>query len=147
MADRKTRRIPNLNGLRFFAAFVVLIVHIQGTKKAFHIRFFDSRFIENASHIAVTFFFVLSGFLISYFLIREKESNGLSITRFYKKRILRIWPLYYLLLALTFFVFPHFHLFDFNLSENLTDTHFANKLTGCLLFCPNYTGHLYGNLS
>jgi peptidoglycan/LPS O-acetylase OafA/YrhL len=118
------KRISNLDGLRFFAAFVVLIVHIQGIKKAFGIKFFDCRFIENSSHIAVTFFFVLSGFLITYFLLQRKENNTISIIKFYKRRILRIWPLYYLLLILTFFVFPHFHVFDFDAGGTPVNDHF-----------------------
>ena len=108
MVDRTARRIPNLDGLRFFAAFVVLIVHIQGTKKSFNIKFFESRFIENSSHIAVTFFFVLSGFLINFFLIREKENSSISSAKFYKREDLKDMAPLLSLAWSHFFYFPSF---------------------------------------
>jgi peptidoglycan/LPS O-acetylase OafA/YrhL len=50
---------------------------------------------------AVILFFVLSGFLITYLLMKEKEKNGKVNTRnFYIRRILRTWPLYYLVLII-----------------------------------------------
>jgi peptidoglycan/LPS O-acetylase OafA/YrhL len=147
-SNNRARRISNLDGLRFFAAFIVLFVHIQVIKKIFGLQALNSRFIDNASHISVTFFFVLSGFLITYFLIREKtENKNISISKFYKRRILRIWPLYYLLLCLSFFIFPYFTLFKLSPGENVLDFHFTAKLIGCLLFFPNYTSHIFGSLS
>ena len=44
----------------------------------------------------VTTFFVISGFLITYLLMNEVGKTGeVSIGKFYMRRILRIWPLYY----------------------------------------------------
>ena len=44
----------------------------------------------------VTTFFVISGFLITYLLMNEVgRTNDVSIGKFYMRRILRIWPLYY----------------------------------------------------
>jgi peptidoglycan/LPS O-acetylase OafA/YrhL len=49
---------------------------------------------------AVTVFFALSGFLITFLLLREKERTGnVSISQFYVRRTLRIWPLYFLFLG------------------------------------------------
>jgi peptidoglycan/LPS O-acetylase OafA/YrhL len=49
---------------------------------------------------AVTFFFVLSGFLITLLLLTEKQTTGtIRLKRFLVNRTLRIWPLYYLTLA------------------------------------------------
>lgn len=47
--------------------------------------------------IGVSFFFVLSGFLITYILILEKINHRgkIPLKKFFKRRILRIWPLYY----------------------------------------------------
>ena len=60
----------------------------------------------------VVLFFVLSSFLISELLIRERERTGtVHVKWFYVRRILRIWPLYFLLLALAapaeHFLFGH----------------------------------------
>lgn len=48
----------------------------------------------------VTIFFTLSGFLISYLLLKEKQIQEINIKHFYFRRILRIWPLYYLYIAI-----------------------------------------------
>jgi peptidoglycan/LPS O-acetylase OafA/YrhL len=44
---------------------------------------------------AVVLFFVLSGFLITTLLLKEKEKyNKIDFKKFYFRRILRIWPVY-----------------------------------------------------
>jgi peptidoglycan/LPS O-acetylase OafA/YrhL len=49
----------------------------------------------------VDFFFLISGFLITYLLLQEKNSTGkIHIGKFYVRRILRIWPLYFLVVGL-----------------------------------------------
>jgi peptidoglycan/LPS O-acetylase OafA/YrhL len=52
----------------------------------------------------VSIFFVLSGFLITYLLQQEKESGKIHIKKFYIRRILRIWPLYYLYLGIALII-------------------------------------------
>ena len=62
--------------------------------------------------LSVVFFFVLSGFLITYLLLNEKEKREISVRAFYIKRVLRIWPLYFLIIAASFIYFnqsPFFH--------------------------------------
>src|SRR5215218_2715162 len=55
--------------------------------------------------LGVDLFFVLSGYLISTILLNTvNESNFLK--RFYIRRILRIFPLYYLVLIIALFVMP-----------------------------------------
>ena len=49
----------------------------------------------------VDIFFLLSGFLITYLLLLEQQRYGrINIKSFYLRRVLRIWPLYYLAVAL-----------------------------------------------
>lgn len=63
--------------------------------------------VYESGRLGVTLFFVLSGFLISYLLLTEKKiSQTVSINKFYSRRILRIWPLYYLLVIITFLLVP-----------------------------------------
>ena len=69
--------------------------------------YFTFPLIANIGEMAVSFFFVLSGFLITYLLLEEDKKFGkISITRFYMRRILRIWPLYYLIVVLILGVLP-----------------------------------------
>jgi len=57
--------------------------------------------------LAVTVFFVLSGFLITYLLLVDIASeNKVDIKKFYINRTLRIWPLYFILILIGFVVLP-----------------------------------------
>ena len=68
--------------------------------------------VYESGRLGVTLFFVLSGFLISYLLLTEKKISGtVSIRKFYSRRILRIWPLYYLLVIIAFLLVPSFAFF------------------------------------
>src|ERR1700749_660727 len=87
----------NLNGIRFIAAALVLFHHAFFFTTSFHPRdSFTETFMKNAGRLGVNIFFVLSGFLISYYLLMEKDLTGdIRYRRFYIKRIFRIWPLYF----------------------------------------------------
>ncbi|NII23638.1 acyltransferase [Pseudoflavitalea sp. X16] len=99
---------PNLDGLRFISFLVVFLHHCYlsffsylqtSAPTAFKIQ----SFLFKYGTLGVNFFFVLSGFLITYLLIREKEVTGtIHIGNFYVRRILRIWPLYFLCLLIGF---------------------------------------------
>lgn len=92
---------PSLNGLRFLAAFLVVMHHSESIKKKNHIPDLYGYTLFRNGSTAVSFFFVLSGFLITYLLLKElAQSGSVSIPQFYKRRVLRIWPLYYLLVIL-----------------------------------------------
>ena len=144
------KRFLNLDGFRFLAAWIVLVCHLEIFKPYFGIKPLGWRFFSNSAQLAVTFFFVLSGFLITWLLLKEKNKNSfnkINIPQFYKRRILRTWPLYYLLILLTFFVFRN--LAFFSLSEEYqfaADTaSFKNRLIGYSLFMPNYTEFKFGS--
>jgi peptidoglycan/LPS O-acetylase OafA/YrhL len=97
-----------LHGLRFFAALAVVIGHVE-LLKSYHgyPNHAGNPAVYELGRIAVTFFFVLSGFLITYLLLEEKREAGrIAIGKFYVRRILRIWPLYYLVVFLAFVVVP-----------------------------------------
>jgi len=87
-----------LNALRFIAAFLVLIHHGETIKRKNGIENYEWLGLFRNGGNAVTFFFVLSGFLITYLLLKESGKTGdVNVKNFYIKRILRIWPLYFLL--------------------------------------------------
>ena len=56
--------------------------------------------------IGVECFFVISGFLIVYLLLVEKEQNNkISLSNFYIRRALRIFPLHYLIIIIAYYVY------------------------------------------
>ncbi|WP_346320653.1 acyltransferase [Chitinophaga sp. YIM B06452] len=87
----------NLDAIRFIAAFLVVLHHAQFFKEENGVntwKFLDPALAE-AGRMGVNLFFVLSGFLISYLLLKERQDTGqLNLRNFYIRRILRIWPLY-----------------------------------------------------
>ena len=65
--------------------------------------YFD-RFVENMQ-FGVDVFFLISGFLITYLLMRERQTYGrIDFKKFYMRRLLRIWPLYFFAIALSPFI-------------------------------------------
>ncbi|MCA1816143.1 MAG: acyltransferase [Acidobacteria bacterium] len=102
---------PNLDGLRFFAFFLVYLQHgffaavPVGRSDGFLYQLREVVF--DSGWAGVSFFFVLSGFLITYLMLTEAETTGrIDIKAFYVRRALRIWPLYFLLLAFSFILYP-----------------------------------------
>jgi peptidoglycan/LPS O-acetylase OafA/YrhL len=101
----------NLDGLRFFCFLSVFFYHSFDTKFDYirdsDVHHFIRHGIFDHANLGVNFFFVLSGFLITYLLIHEKKINGvIDIPRFWLRRILRIWPLFYFSVFFGFVVFP-----------------------------------------
>jgi peptidoglycan/LPS O-acetylase OafA/YrhL len=100
---------PGLNALRFFAASLVVIHHAETIRLKFNVPNLKHFSFFNNGMLAVSFFFVLSGFLITFLLISEIErTKTVSIRNFYVRRVLRIWPLYYLLVIIGLFIIPTF---------------------------------------
>ena len=98
---------PNLNAYRFLAALLVVFHHVEQIRYNAHLVNLKQYSLFNNGAFAVQFFFVLSGFLITYLLFNELESTkSISLPTFYLKRVLRIWPLYYVLVFLGFVVLP-----------------------------------------
>lgn len=104
-------KFEGLNSLRFLAALLVLLQHGEALKAQNGIPNFEWLGLFKNGGNAVSFFFVLSGFLITYLLLKEKAKSGtVKVKTFYLKRILRIWPLYFLLvfigtLVASFFIY------------------------------------------
>lgn len=91
--------LKGLNGLRAIAALAVLFFHLNMSLHLFNLP--NLRNIDLAGY-GVTIFFSISGFLITYLLLAEKTKTGtIRIGHFYIRRMLRIWPLYYMVMALS----------------------------------------------
>ncbi len=99
---------PELDALRFFAFLIVFLHHAFPHQPEFWTKLgLPSALASVLSGIGATgafgvsLFFVLSAYLITELLLREKELVGsLDVKSFYIRRILRIWPLYFFFLAL-----------------------------------------------
>lgn len=103
---------PNLNGLRFIAALLVIISHIEQFKWIYGIDSYLEKVRAEIGHLSVVLFFVLSGFLITYLLlIEEKTTTNINIKNFYIRRMLKTWPLYFLIIIIALFILPHFSFF------------------------------------
>lgn len=88
---------PDIDGLRAIAVLSVLFYHAG-------IGIFSGGFV------GVDVFFVISGFLITTIIVRENEAGEFSFIRFYERRIRRIYPALYVLIA--FVMFGAFILYD-----------------------------------
>lgn len=131
---------PNLNSIRFFAALAVIIHHIELTKYVFgQPSIYRTSFVGGVfGQLGIILFFVLSGFLITYLLLTEQEQTGrISIKNFYIRRILRIWPLYYLIITLSLFVLPHIDFFVVPGHTAEIARHFMVKVILFLTFLPD----------
>ncbi len=127
---------PELDGMRFIAFLLVYLFH-RGVPWALLTRSFQSladaanfclastgvsrwslsnQFGRTVTHrlqenggFGVQLFFILSGYLIATLLLREEARFGrIALRAFWIRRILRIWPLYYLVVLIGFFVLPPF---------------------------------------
>ena len=140
-----------LNEFRAFAALAVIFHHIELFKSRDHISsLFGSGyflyFISNVGKNGVYLFFVLSGFLITYLLLKEKEKfKTIFFKKFFLRRIFRIWPLYYFIAIIGFILIPFLaHTFDifervpyyYELISN-PKNYSLNAVLLYLLFLPN----------
>lgn len=90
--------IDSLTSLRFFAAFAIVLHHAKGLV-------FSSEFMSGAPlNSGVSFFFVLSGFILCYVYSGRMESVGLY--KFYTSRFSRIWPPHIFTFVLVLVFFP-----------------------------------------
>jgi peptidoglycan/LPS O-acetylase OafA/YrhL len=95
------QRLPALDGLRAVAVSIVIVYH--------------AGYAFVPGDLGVSIFFVLSGFLITWLLIKEENKTGTnSLKSFYLRRTLRIFPAYYAFLVFSFgldrirgFSWPH----------------------------------------
>lgn len=136
----KVSIIPGFDAIRFIAASLVLITHIERFKRKAQLENF-SFVVDDLGYQGVSIFFVLSGFLITHLLLVEKHNRkSIDVKKFYVKRILRIWPLYFIILILGFFVFPYSYYPHY--FPNPKDYDIINIIILSTLFLPNLATYL-----
>jgi peptidoglycan/LPS O-acetylase OafA/YrhL len=78
--------LPSLDGLRGIAVSLVILYHLG---------------LPTPGGLGVLIFFVLSGFLITWLLLKEaRKSGSVSLAKFYTRRFLRIFPAFYVFAAI-----------------------------------------------
>jgi peptidoglycan/LPS O-acetylase OafA/YrhL len=99
---------PNLDASRFWAFIPVYLTHCFYSSNSTII---NSNFYVFVQHhlklglLGLDYFFVLSGFLITWIIIEEqKQTKNFSLKNFYVRRGLRIFPLYFLMVCIGFFI-------------------------------------------
>jgi peptidoglycan/LPS O-acetylase OafA/YrhL len=102
---------PHLDGMRFFAFLYVFLFHCYyglPAQVADNPLYQALHFLWGNGDLGVNFFFTLSGFLITYLLLAEEQHAGkINLASFYFRRVIRIWPLYYLTFIFGYFIFHY----------------------------------------
>jgi peptidoglycan/LPS O-acetylase OafA/YrhL len=120
-----------LDGLRAVSISLVLLCHLTLHESASGY----SRFLSSVcGSTGVSFFFVISGYLITRLLIQEEERTGrIQLREFYMRRVLRIFPAFYLFLAVVL-------LLDVG---GMVDHAPPHNYVACLLYIRNFFGRGY----
>ena len=107
----------DIDGLRAIAVMAVIFFHadIPGFSGGF---------------VGVDVFFVISGFLITSIILTDIQADKFSIARFYERRVRRIFPALFPVIAFTFVA--GFFIFDYKAFKQL-----GQSISGTTLFASN----------
>lgn len=140
-----------LDIIRFFVACALVFCHLRILR---HFRAESSGlsvdYFYQISKGLISVFFAQSGFLIAWSLIREHEDfSAINLTSFFKRRIIRVWPLYSALCLFVFFIFPYFPSFSLDEPSKELQEHFFTKVFLYFSFMPQinllfYSFPVYG---
>ncbi|MGN6177784.1 MAG: acyltransferase family protein [Mucilaginibacter sp.] len=130
----QTGYYPGLNGLRGISILIVLLAHFGINKYLYQYGLLID------SNTGVHIFFVISGFLITTLLLKEKLRNGsISLKYFYFRRVLRILPVAYLFLLVLVVLNIIFHL-HITLPDFIQTACFAKNFP---VNSSHYTAHFW----
>ncbi|RXK60372.1 acyltransferase [Lacibacter luteus] len=126
-----------IDSLRFISFLLVFLGHT----------FLEigSSFVQTA-WFGVEFFFFLSGFLLTRVLCFEYEANGFINKKYYFiRRLLRIWPLYFVFLSILLFLYTHIFNIDFSYIRLLGNIFFIDNFLTVAEYSNSipYCGHLW----
>ena len=105
------KQLDALTGLRFFAAFIVVMYHClaRGGGHAIAPSLAHPstllKNIWNSGYVGVSFFFILSGFILAYTYLGRIDQPRVNKRAFWVARFARIYPAYLVALALSFYAF------------------------------------------
>jgi peptidoglycan/LPS O-acetylase OafA/YrhL len=98
---KKPARLDALTGLRSFAAVNIVLFHFSNPDW-----FGPLAPVVNAGYASVSFFILLSGFVLGYNYNARARAGKLETKRFYEARFTRLYPIYLLSLLLAFKLLP-----------------------------------------
>ncbi len=99
---------PHLEAFRGIMALLVVVSHVEVIRFYFGIsQNYLQPFVCHLGRVAVTGFFVLSGYLITLSILKSLQTSTWKMSHFYIRRTLRILPLYYFIVCMALFVLPH----------------------------------------
>ena len=101
--------------LRFICATGVIFHHATQTLQEKGVTTKAAETLHYAGSFFLDVFFIISGFLISLILMKEHEKGTFSLKNFFMRRIIRIWPLYFLAVLLKIWIFPSISGMSFNM--------------------------------
>ena len=101
MEKRKPARLNGLTGLRTFAAINIVFFHFSNPNW-----FGPLAPVVNAGYASVSFFILLSGFVLAYNYAGRARDGALDKGRFWEARFTRLYPIYLLSLLLSWRVVP-----------------------------------------
>jgi peptidoglycan/LPS O-acetylase OafA/YrhL len=128
-----------LDGLRFISISFVVLHHLFTFKNYYGLTHFEFPVIGLIGYYGIQFFFAGSGFLITYLLLTEQKKYGeISLKYFFVRRVLRIWPAYYLLIFIALALVLHQPLFAIpDLTENYLASNYQKGNTLYFAFLPH----------
>src|SRR5665213_512572 len=108
------KHYDNLQGMRGIAAIMVILVHAIAIPDSFVLGW-AAPFLGKVGPAGVDFFFVISGFIISSVAINaagknEGNSSVVLARNFFARRIVRIYPIYWLVLSIAILMPAYVHL-------------------------------------
>ena len=129
---QRLRHIPSLDGLRALSVLLVIVLHtLQRLSLTHHVPLVY--YVLGNGSMGVFIFFVISGYLITTLLLREREkTSSISLKSFYVRRAFRILPPLYLYLVFLSVLWLTGHLPGMNSLELIT----------ALTFTRNYVPHV-----
>jgi peptidoglycan/LPS O-acetylase OafA/YrhL len=131
MSGRTGTRIHSLQGLRAVCITFVVLAHLSGTRYCL-----QSLVIERYGNLGVRIFLVLSGYLITSQLAKERASTGtILLRRFYARRAYRIFPAAYVFMIVA--IATHWKV--------LSTINIATALTYTVNYCQ-HGNHVLGHL-
>ncbi|RYZ30123.1 MAG: acyltransferase [Chitinophagaceae bacterium] len=123
----KAKHFAGLDGLRFISITFVVLHHLFTFKANFGLNQYDYPILGLIGLYGIHFFFMGSGFLITYLLLTEYTEHGkISLKHFFLRRLLRIWPAYYLLLVIALLVLLQLPFFRI---PGTTDSYLASNFS------------------